>query len=83
MSTCWNAGVFPSPGMRCMSPQSATTKPAPALGTTARTGNRKPLGRFNMSGSWLSERCVLAMHTGMLPKPSSSMRARSFSACGR
>ena len=76
-------GVLPRPGMRCMSPQSTTTNPAPALGTTPRTGSRKPVGRFSMSGSWLSERWVFAMQTGTWPKPSSSMRAMSFSACGR
>jgi hypothetical protein len=40
MSTPVKLGTLPSPGIRCMSPQSTTTKPAPALGTTPRTGSR-------------------------------------------
>ena len=67
--------------MRCMSPHKATTKPAPALGTNPRTGRMKPLGRLRSDGSWDSDRCVLAMHTRALPRPSCSIRSRSFCAC--
>ena len=54
----------------------------PALGTRPRTGRRHPVGRFSSVGSWLSDRCVLAMQTGIVPNPSWSIRARSFSAAG-
>ena len=83
MSTPMKAGVLPRPGIRCMSPQSATTKPAPALGTRLRTGSRKPVGRLSSVGSCDSDRWVFAMQTGSVPNPSASIRARSFSACGR
>jgi len=33
-------------GLCCISPHSATTKPAPALGTSPRTGSANPVGRF-------------------------------------
>ena len=35
MSMFWNAGVLPRPGIRCISPHSATTNPAPTLGHQA------------------------------------------------
>jgi hypothetical protein len=68
--------------MRCMSPQSTTTNPAPAAGTTLAPGGGSR-GAVQQQRSWDSDRCVFAMHTGAVPIPSDSMRAMSFSACGR
>ena len=80
MSMFMNAGALPRPGIRCISPHNATTNSAPALGTIARTGRMKPVGRLRSKGSCESERCVFAMQTGACPRPSFSMRSRSLRA---
>ena len=65
-----------------MEPVSATTKPAPADTFTWRTVTVKPRGAPSLDASSLKEYCVLAMHTGMPPKPSDSSCANSFFAAG-
>ncbi len=76
-------GTLGRPGMVMMSPVSATTKPAPALTLTSRTVMRKPSGRAELAGSSVKLYCVLAMQTGMSPKPSSSSCASCLAAAGR
>ena len=83
MSTLKAAGVAESPGIVCMSPQSATSQPAPVYARTARTGTVKPVGALRSVGSCESERCVFAMQIGTLPRPCSVKRLMSFSAAAR
>ncbi len=52
------------PGMVMMSPQTTTTKPAPAESRTSRTCSSWPLGAPSRVGSVEKEYYVLAMHTG-------------------
>jgi hypothetical protein len=59
-----------------MSPQSATTKPAPADRLTSRTGTTWPVGAPRRVGSTEKDYCVLAMQTGRWPKPAASQAAR-------
>src|SRR4051812_15996345 len=66
------AGTFGRPGIVMISPQIATTNSAPALSRTSRTGIENPFGAPLESGLVENEYCVLAMHTGNLPKPISS-----------
>src|SRR3954465_2778900 len=65
-------GTFGRPGIVMISPQMATTNSAPARGRASRTGMEKPVGAPLASGLVENEYCVLAMHTGSLPKPISS-----------
>ena len=76
------AGCLGRPGMVIIFPARATTKPAPALIRRARTVRVKSFGAPSFFAS--SERlyCVLATHTGRLPKPRPSSSARSCSAWG-
>ena len=53
--------------MVMISPQIATTKPAPAESLTSRTGTTWSFGAPRRLGSVENEYCVLAMHTGSLP----------------
>ena len=80
MSTLKAAGVEERPGIVCMSPQSATSQPAPVYARTARTGTVKPVGALSSSGSCDSERWVFAMQIGTVPRPCASKRWMSFSA---
>ena len=66
--------------MVMMLPVSATTKPAPALTLASRTVMRKPRGAPSFVWSSLKLYWVLAMHTGMPPKPSFSSFASSLAA---
>ena len=66
------AGTRGRPGIVMMSPQIATTKPAPADSRTSRTGRMWPVGAPITVGSEVKLYCVLAMQTGTLPKPASS-----------
>ena len=50
MSTSMKAGVFPSPGIRCVSRQSATTNPAPALDTAFRADTLRYPPAVNVEG---------------------------------
>ena len=63
-------------------PVSATTKPAPALTLTWRTVMVKPRGAPSLVWSSENEYWVLAMHTGMPPKPRLSSLAISLEAAG-
>jgi hypothetical protein len=54
--------------------------PAPTEARTSRTGSRNPVGAAFRAGSWDSDSCVLAMHTGRLPKPSLAARSSWFLA---
>ena len=56
-------GVLGRPGMVMISPQMATTKPAPAESLTSRTGTTWPVGAPRRLGSVENEYCVLAMQT--------------------
>ena len=58
--------------MVMISPQIATTKPAPAARRTSRIGTTKPVGAPRRSGSVEKEYWVLAMHTGSRPCPAAS-----------
>jgi len=40
--------------------------PAPTLALRSRIGRTKPVGTPFSAGSWDSDKCVLAMHTGSL-----------------
>ena len=53
--------------MVMMSPQIATTKPAPAESRTSRTGTTWPVGAPRSAGSVEKEYWVLAMQTGRWP----------------
>ena len=76
------AGTFGSPGMVIISPESATTNPAPALTLTLRMVSVKPSGAPSFCGSSEKDYCVLAMQTGILPQPSSVSCLRVFIAAG-
>ena len=76
------AGRRGRPGMVITSPQTATTKPAPAESRTSRTGKVWPLGAPRRVGSALKLYCVLATHTPRLPKPASSKRLRRAATAG-
>src|ERR1041385_5356255 len=76
------AGVFDRPGIVMMSPASATTNPAPAEAYTSRMVIRNPDGRPSRVGSSLNEYCVLAMQTGVAPRPIASHWAIARSAAG-
>ena len=52
------AGTFGSPGMVIISPESATTNPAPALTLTLRMVSVKPSGAPSFFGSSEKEYCV-------------------------
>ena len=52
------------PGMVIMSPQTTTTKPAPAESRTSRTCSSWPDGAPSEVGSVEKEYCVLATQTG-------------------
>ena len=54
-------------GIVMISPQMATTKPAPALRRTSRTGTEWPVGAPRTVGSVVNEYWVFAMQTGKLP----------------
>ena len=69
--------------MVMMSPQTATTKPAPAESRTSRTGSTWPSGAPICVGSALKLYCVLATQTGTWPKPSSSKRCSRRGDGGR
>ena len=68
--------------MVMIEPVSATTKPAPADTFTWRTVMVKSRGAPSLVASSENEYWVLAMHTGMLPKPKASNCAISFCAAG-
>ena len=59
-------------GMVMISPQITTTKPAPALSRTSRTGTECPVGAPRRVGSVEKEYCVFAMQIGSFPYPCSS-----------
>ena len=61
------AGTRGRPGMVMMSPQIATTKPAPAESRTSRTGTMWPVGAPRRVGSAEKEYYVLATQTGRWP----------------
>lgn len=63
-----------------MSPQIASTKPAPAKRRVLSTWSVKPDGRPPFRGSSEKEYGVLAMLMGRLPKPCFSYRASLCSA---
>src|SRR5262249_45116513 len=69
-------GTRGRPGIVMMSPQIATTNPAPADSRTSRTGSVKPSGAPMTDGSAVKLYCVLAMHTGTWPKPAFSKPSR-------
>ena len=74
------AGLFGIPGMVMMSPQRATTNPAPALIERSVTVRGKPFGRPKSLGLSYSEYCVLATQTGSPENPLSSNRFSFFRA---
>ena len=76
------AGDFDNPGMVMMSPHLATTNPAPADPLTSCTVMRKLVGTPSLVASSVSEYCVFAIHTGVLPIPCCSSHAIDFSAAG-
>ncbi len=61
------AGALGSPGIVMISPQIATTNPAPADSLTSRIGSTWPSGAPSRVGSAEKEYCVFAMQTGRLP----------------
>lgn len=81
------AGSRGRPGIVTLNPVLATTNPAPADSRASRTVIGSPLGTPRTVGSSLSDRCVLAMHTGrlaptaevILPSSASARRLTSIS----
>lgn len=62
-------GRVGKPGILEISPQIATTKPAPAEMKISLTTILKPTGAPLIDGSAVNEFDVLAMQTGKFPKP--------------
>ena len=65
-----------------MSPQIATTNPAPAEPDTSLIVMRKPFGLPSRVASSVSEYCVFAMHTGVPPRPIDVRYSIARSAAG-
>ena len=65
-----------------MSPAFATTNPAPADPYTSLIVMRNPVGLHSRAASSVSEYCVLAMHTGVLPSPMDVRYSIARSAAG-
>ena len=76
------AGTFGKPGMVIISPQTATTKPAPADNRTSRIGTICPVGAPSAAGSVEKLYCVFAMQTGRWPYPAFSQSASWRSTLG-
>ena len=67
LAACAPEGTRGKPGIVMISPQIATTKPAPADRRTSRTGTEWPSGAPRRVGSVVKLYWVLAMHTGKCP----------------
>ena len=76
-----NAGVFPQSGHALHVTAEHHHEARAGARHHSADGEPVPVGRFSSRGSWLSERWVFAMQTGISPNPSCSILAMSFSAC--
>src|SRR5882724_7397118 len=81
-STSTAREIFGNPGISIIFPEMTATNPAPAERVASVAFNCQPFGAPMSFGLSENEYCVLAMHTGNLPKPQSAKScslARAFS----